>query len=733
MNYIDRYNSEFSVALRQIMSSEVIGFDIESTSLNPRKGTLLTIQVATPENVWVFDARKLNLKPLMDHLKNYKGLVIIQNGKFDLQYIYDKFGFWWQANFYDPFIAHRLKNVGIARTYKDKFVGLDRLVKGYLQTDINKEVRESFQYVEDNELTSSQLQYAAEDASVLIPLWNAMQPRCANRQSETIYKLEFDLLPITASLEYNGVKLDTNYWTKIADEKASKRQELYDKIVDIFSEYIDWDINLNSWQQLLKAFKLMGFNLPNTQAATIAKHKNDHEVFKLLSEYKIMQKAVSTYGHGYLDHVAGDGRIYAEFNQVGTDTGRWSCSSPNLQQIPVRADDRYRKAFIAEDGNLIITSDLCLHPRTKILTADLKWIEALEVKEGMELVGIDEDLPDKRGRRIRKTIVEKVSTRVAPSYLIIMEDDTEIIASEEHPWLAKKWPSSLSGPYIWRKTKDLVVGDGIAKFVDVWEDKWHRQGYKKVKSIEFIGDVELVSIQTSTNTFVAEGLFTHNSQIEYRLAGEFANSEVIITEYNKKEPDFHQLAADQAAKALGHPVKRSVGKTMNFALIYQAYYKKLTDVLECTDKEAKQLYDAYWTGFSDLKDYMKQKGYETLVKGYTETFWGRRRYFDIPPDTRKNYWRRQAIKREGGNHPIQGSAADLLKKAMLYMFPQLHNLNSRLIHTVHDEVVVECPSNAEVVDECQYIIENSFIRAGSEIMERVPTKVDTNIESHWTK
>jgi DNA polymerase-1 len=339
------------------------------------------------------------------------------------------------------------------------------------------------------------------------------------------------------------------------------------------------DINPNSWQQLKKSFAEMGIKLKSTDIPTFKKNKHRApDLIEPLLGYKELRNFVTTFGTMWLRHVDSDGRVYASFNQLGTDTGRYSCDSPNLQNIPIRKDDRYRQAFIATDGDW------------KIITADL-------------------------------------------------------------------------------------------------------------------------------------------SQIEYRIAGEFSMETAIIEEYNKENPDFHQLTANLASQYLGEQLERHIGKTLNFALIYQAYYTKLMDVLGCDKEDARMLYDAYWKGFSGLRSYMKSTGFEARVRGYAETKLGRRRYFITPKNA--NPYLIGRIEREGGNMPIQGSAADILKLATLYLFPHLVENNARLIHQVHDEIVVESPKkNVEAVTS---YINEAFVKAGSDILSLVPTVVNINVGSAWSK
>lgn len=572
-------NNVRDLTIGNVMNSPVIGFDIEATGLDPKNDTLLTVQIATPQNTYVYDARKLDLTPLFQSLKHYIGTVVVQNGSFDIKWIYHNFGYWWTPKYFDTFHAQRLKNVGVARTYEEKFMGLNKLAQGYLNWELNKDIRESFTFVTYDDLTEQQLYYAAEDAAVLLPLYQTMKKKLDGRHSEFIINLEMSLLPVTAAMEYWGIAINRQLWEDIATEKELERDEVKDMFVTLMSGYGYPNINPNSWQQLKAAFtENVGIKVKDTAIATFKDHRyKNPELIDPLIRYKELKQPTTTFGKKWLRHVANDGRVYATFNQLGTDTGRYSSDSPNLQNIPVRDDPRYRTAFVASPGNVMVTADL--------------------------------------------------------------------------------------------------------------------------------------------------------SQIEYRIAGELSGEQTIIEEYQKEKPDFHQLTATQAGKYMGKEISRSVGKTMNFALIYRAGPKKLIQVLGCDLATAIVLHNAYWGGYPQLDRYMQKTGIQARVRGYSETKLGRRRYFKLPTDAPK--WMLGEVERQGGNMPIQGSAADILKVATLHMFPQFNEIDAKLVSQVHDEVVVDV--SPDKVDKVKDIIDTSMRYAGGLVLEKVPVITDFIIADHWSK
>jgi DNA polymerase-1 len=113
-------------------------------------------------------------------------------------------------------------------------------------------------------------------------------------------------------------------------------------------------INLNSNQQLIDVFSKLGVALPDTMEATLVKY--DHPAVKKLLEYRGHEKMLSAFGESVLSLInPKTGRIHPDFNQHGADTGRFSCTKPNVQQIPATSD--FRKCFVAPEGYKLVTCD----------------------------------------------------------------------------------------------------------------------------------------------------------------------------------------------------------------------------------------------------------------------------------------------------------------------------------------------------------------------------------------
>ena len=124
----------------------------------------------------------------------------------------------------------------------------------------------------------------------------------------------------------------------------------------------------------------------------------------------------------------------------------------------------------------------------------------------------------------------------------------------------------------------------------------------------------------------------------------------------------------------------------------------------------------------------------TVDNGFSKTIANRRRYFDIPKKDDEDYNKRMgSIRRESGNHFIQGSAAEVTKQALIYLVEniQKYKLDAKIVLVVHDEIVVECKE--EQAEECKKILEQSMLDGFYFFFKKVPMIVDGYISDYWIK
>ena len=185
------------------------------------------------------------------------------------------------------------------------------------------------------------------------------------------------------------------------------------------------------------------------------------------------------------------------------------------------------------------------------------------------------------------------------------------------------------------------------------------------------------------------------SQIELRLLAHISGDESMQEAFRSRE-DFHAVTASHV---FGVPLNevtssmRRAAKAVNFGIVYGISAFSLSQDLGVSAEEAKAYMDAYFARFPGVKRYMEDVVKKSRETGYAETIFRRRR--TLPEITASKYATRSFGERVALNMPIQGTAADIIKLAMVKVFKRLkeEGLSSRLIMQVHDELIVECPEN----------------------------------------
>ncbi len=235
--------------------------------------------------------------------------------------------------------------------------------------------------------------------------------------------------------------------------------------------------------------------------------------------------------------------------------------------------------------------------------------------------------------------------------------------------------------------------------------------------------------------FVAEDgwllLSADYSQVELRILAHISGDEGLLEAFRRGE-DIH---ASTAAAVLGIPIEqvtpdmRRLAKTVNFGIIYGMSAYGLAEQTGLTPEEAARFIRNYFARYPRVKQYVESTKAKARREGYVETLLGRRRYFpELSPDSKAHHNVKAAAERMAINAPIQGTAADIIKIAMVRLHRALkeNDLRSRIILQVHDELVLEVP-------------EGELERAAplaKEVMEgayelKAPLKVDLEVGKNW--
>ena len=226
-----------------------------------------------------------------------------------------------------------------------------------------------------------------------------------------------------------------------------------------------------------------------------------------------------------------------------------------------------------------------------------------------------------------------------------------------------------------------------------------------------------------------ENLLTADySQIEMRIMAHLSQDAGLIAAFKSGE-DLHSTVGSQVfgvpVKSVDPEMRRQI-KAMSYGLAYGLSAYGLAQQLNLSPGDAQELMHQYFKRFGGIQDYLKTVVEEARVKGYTETILGRRRY--LPDLSSENRQRREVAERMALNAPIQGSAADIIKVAMLNVARALkqEELQSRLLLQVHDELILEiAPGEAERLSE---LVSHEMESA---VALSLPLSVNIGIGASW--
>ncbi len=247
-------------------------------------------------------------------------------------------------------------------------------------------------------------------------------------------------------------------------------------------------------------------------------------------------------------------------------------------------------------------------------------------------------------------------------------------------------------------------------------------------------NIQNIPVRTEQGKMIRAGFITSSkdnmllsvdySQIELRLLAHFSQDSALLEAF-EHHLDIHLQTARIIFGSAQAEQKRNVAKSINFGLIYGMGAQKLSKTLKIPPKEARSYIQSYFKSFPTVKDFLKSKEEEILSLGYSETLLGHRRYFDFSNATelmKANYLR------EGINSIFQGSAADLMKMAMLKIYETFKNTPVKILLQVHDELIFELPQEGakERAQEIAHIMNTIYAL-------NVPLESSISLGTNWAE
>ncbi|MDM7923239.1 MAG: DNA polymerase [Pyrinomonadaceae bacterium] len=359
--------SSLAAACTELSGEEVLGFDTETTELDPHRGDLRLVQFSSGKGAVIVDLKPFKerggladnpeLEPLRRLISDPKVTKVAHNSKFDAKWVRYHFGCELNGIF-DTYLA----SVLIAAGDSDRRHSLADVAQFFVGIELDKS--EQVSDWSAAELSQSQIEYAARDAAVMKPLRDQMAERLALDDLEAVAQLEFDCVMPIAEMELTGIYLDPVRWREQLETARAAQVKAADQLQDMLSAGVAQatlfgraEINLDSQQQVSDALRNLGVPMPDsTRAWLLQPLADEYPVVQKLLEYRAAQKSLTSFGENILEFIEPTtGRIHADFRQIGAPTGRFSCSNPNLQQIP--HEKEYRRCFRAPDGKKLVIAD----------------------------------------------------------------------------------------------------------------------------------------------------------------------------------------------------------------------------------------------------------------------------------------------------------------------------------------------------------------------------------------
>ncbi len=381
----------------------VVGIDTETTGFYPHRDRLVSIQIACLDYVAVFLCPAEVPECFRDFLEDPSRRKVFHHAAFDWGFFKAVWPDLRMDNVDDTMIARALLVAGDSKGR----TSLKNCAKRYLGMELPKEVREAgFTF---GELTDEQIEYGAKDAWVTLQVLEPLEEALREQGLWDIYRVECAAAEVTADRRLHGIGVDKEALSELdleltelrdaAEEKVLRGLEAWGSVAPLevreaalrigmkpakwgelrsFTTYSEGEkmllaagvpktnvpkvlkelgvLNLNAPAQVQQAFEEIGVSLADTRKETLA--ANGHPIALSKVEYTALTKLQTSFTGPILEIVEG-GRVYPEWRQMGTETGRESCASPNIQQIPQRSElgAKIRACFVAGPGKVFVDVD----------------------------------------------------------------------------------------------------------------------------------------------------------------------------------------------------------------------------------------------------------------------------------------------------------------------------------------------------------------------------------------
>ncbi len=337
-----------------IDSASIISLDLEMFGQNVSRlhrphGEFACISVCINEDVWIVTEEK-QLPDLFKLIAPAKYHLYF-NSMYDIRQL-RRFIPILQRPIWDCMVVEKVLWGGYFSIHE---FALNDCVRRYLNIKMDKDTRKQFSV--GYHMSDEMIHYAATDAYLTYKVYLEQLKEIERRKYDMCTYWELEEPCLWCTLDFKPVKVNVNRWREMVKELTTRGRSLEN----------DLGVNVNSWQQLKEFIKNnTGVKVDNVQEDTLLLNANKigKELVDKILLTKSLRKAESTYGENWLRNFVEDGDlVYSDWHSIGTETGRYSSESPNLQNIPARKIPEYRTLFISAKGRLIVADVQAQEPR----------------------------------------------------------------------------------------------------------------------------------------------------------------------------------------------------------------------------------------------------------------------------------------------------------------------------------------------------------------------------------
>lgn len=625
----------------------VVGLDTETTGLSPLTARLRLVQITIGDRVFILDMYRLTgdagawsfLAFLLEHRDIVK---VVHNAKFDAKFFIYELGII-PVSLFDTFLGSQIIGGGDLLTHH----GLEDVARVYLGIRLDK-TEQSGDW-SGNELSESQLEYAAKDSRVLVPIHDRMVRHFIMDDLTRCAWLEFNCIIPLAEMELNGFPMDRERWSEKIKRDVVKRDQSHAELLELLKPGINW---------LTKN--------PDRGPRPVKPKKPDHPTRSNKGRERANQVGLEAALNEYSHHLA----FYEErLREYEGQLEEWS-NIPN------------------EVGGLI---NLNSHPQVKQALTNITGLDwfTLTTNDAV-LMRYAKDFPVVSALQNYRGD-EKVVTSYGENWLEALDPDGRIradfkqIGAEKTGRMSCNNPVNLQNPPANEETRSCFVAPNGRKLV--------------------IADY---------------------SQIELRIAADFSADEAMCASFVKGE-DLHQNTANDLN------VPRSFAKRLNFGIPYGIGPTKFAAQAGISFEEGKNIIGRHRQKYVGLHQWLDSADAQAREQRFARTMSGRIMRFsaDDAGDYKELRKVLSAVGRNGKNGPIQGTSADIIKRAARLVYDALRGSSAKLVNIVHDEIVVEVDEGeAEWAAE---VVQSKMVEAGGEFVTRVPVPVEAKVSEVWLK